>query len=214
MESLTEKGINGTIFTYGQTCSGKTFTMQGSDSNESCTGIVQMAAKDIFQFIKDDDTISECSVRVSYVEIYNEELRDLLNDNNRKSSGSLTIREDKLGSISVEGLKEVAVKSLDQLMKVFRVGERNKAVGSTKMNERSSRSHAILKIMLEKRTSLNATFSAEGKENLAALNSPSNDLVVKTTAVLNLVDLAGSESVRHTGASGMQKKEGGMINQR
>ena len=214
VESLTEKGINGTIFTYGQTCSGKTFTMQGSDSNESCTGIVQLAAKDIFQVIKDDDSNLECSVRVSYVEIYNEELRDLLNDNDRKSSSSLTIREDKIGSISVDGLKEVAVKSLDQLMEVFRVGERNKAVGSTKMNHRSSRSHAIFKIMLEKRTSLNATFSAGGKENLAALNSPSNNLVVKTTAVLNLVDLAGSESVRHTGASGMQKKEGGMINQR
>jgi hypothetical protein len=69
-----------------------------------------------------------------------EELGDILNDNNRKSSGSLTIREDKIGSILVDGLKEVAVKSLNQSMEVFRVrvGERNKVVGSTKMNDRSS----------------------------------------------------------------------------
>lgn len=203
VESVTEDGINGTIFTYGQTCSGKTFTMQGSGDNESCVGIIQLAAKDVFQSIKENESNSECSVRVSYVEIYNEELRDLLNDSNRRSSSSsgLIIREDKKGAISVDGLKEVAVKSLDQLMEVFKVGEKNKSVGSTKMNDRSSRSHAILKIILEK----NIVFNDE--------NSPSNDLVVKTTSVLNLVDLAGSESVRHTGASGMQKKEGGMINQ-
>jgi centromeric protein E len=82
------------------------------------------------------------------------------------------------------------------------------------MNDRSSRSHAILKIVFEKRTVVNPKLAAVDKENFADLNSPSNDLVVKTTSVLNLVDLAGSESVRHTGASGMQKKEGGMINQR
>lgn len=205
VESVTEEGINGTIFTYGQTCSGKTFTMQGSGDNDSCVGIIQLAAKDVFQSIKENESNSECSVRVSYVEIYNEELRDLLNDSNRRSSSgsSLIIREDKKGAISVDGLKEVAVKSLDQLMEVFNVGEKNKSVGSTKMNDRSSRSHAILKIILEKKIVFN------DKEN-----SPSIDnIVVKTMSVLNLVDLAGSESVRHTGASGMQKKEGGMINQ-
>ena len=151
------------------------------------------------------------------MEIYNEELRDLLNDNKRKSSTSLIIREDKRGSISVEGLKEVAVKSLDQLMEVFRVGETNKSVGSTKMNDRSSRSHAILKIIIERKTILNnavgENVDADDKENSPAVNKTS-ELVVKTTSSLNLVDLAGSESVRHTGASGMQKKEGGMINQR
>jgi centromeric protein E len=214
VESVTEEGINATIFTYGQTCSGKTFTMQGCDSHKGSVGIIHLAANDIFQTIKDDDSNSEYSVRVSYVEIYNEELRDLLSDNNRKSSTSLIIREDKTGSIAVDGLREVAVKNLDQLIEVFRFGEKNKSVGSTKMNDRSSRSHAILKIVFEKRTVVNPKLAAVDKENFADLNSPSNDLVVKTTSVLNLVDLAGSESVRHTGASGMQKKEGGMINQR
>ncbi|KAL7526397.1 LOW QUALITY PROTEIN: hypothetical protein ACHAXR_003436, partial [Thalassiosira sp. AJA248-18] len=212
VESATKDGINGTVFTYGQTSSGKTFTMQGCGGSDNSVGIIQLAAKEIFQTIKEeksDDSNSECSVRVSYVEIYNEELRDLLNDKSRKTSTSLIIREDKEGSISVEGLKEVAVNSLEQLMGVFRVGEANKSVGSTKMNDRSSRSHAILKIILERKTVINAV---DDKENSPGRNNPS-DLVVKTTSALNLVDLAGSESVRHTGASGMQKKEGGMINQ-
>lgn len=228
VESTTKKGVNGTVFTYGQTSSGKTFTMQGCNDPESSTvGIIQLAAKDIFQSIKEeqaDDSNTECAVRVSYMEIYNEELRDLLNDNNRRTSTSLTIREDKRGSIYVEGLKEVAVTSLEQLMEVFRVGERNKAVGSTKMNDRSSRSHAILKIIVERKTVLNPRGAASGgiddgdgedKENSLGSNAAAApELVVKTTSALNLVDLAGSESVRHTGASGMQKKEGGMINQR
>ncbi|EED96627.1 predicted protein, partial [Thalassiosira pseudonana CCMP1335] len=203
VESVANEGINGTVFTYGQTSSGKTFTMQGCGKDEDGTvGIIQMAAKEIFGSIKAERSenefggvsTSESTVKVSYIEIYNEELRDLLTDNKRKAKPTaLTIREDKRGSIAVENLKEVAVRSLDQLMEVFRVGESNKAVGSTKMNDRSSRSHAILRITIEKKTVL---YSERG-----------------SSSTLNLVDLAGSESVRLTGASGMQKKEGGMINQ-
>ena len=211
VDSVTNDGVNGTVFTYGQTSSGKTYTMRGAEcSNDDSgnIGIIQMSAKEIFNSIqkeKSNNPNSDCSVRVSYTEIYNEELRDLLNDSKRKSSStSLTIREDKRGSITVEGLKEVAVSSLDELMTVFQIGEANKSVGSTKMNDRSSRSHAILQITLQKKTTLDAD---NDKENDAGI-------VVTTTSTLNLVDLAGSESVRHTGSSGMQKKEGGMINQR
>jgi centromeric protein E len=215
VHSVTKEGRNGTVFAYGQTSSGKTFTMQGCDDSDS-TGIIQLAANDIFRYIKEENdanTHSEYSVRVSYVEIYNEELRDLLTDNKRKSSTTLVIREDKRGSISVEGLKEIAVNSLEQLMEVFRVGEANKSVGSTKMNDRSSRSHAILKIILERKTVLNPSDLEQGKENTTDTNA-SALIVNKTISSLNLVDLAGSESVRHTGATGQQKKEGGMINQR
>jgi centromeric protein E len=199
------------VFTYGQTSSGKTFTMQGSGGSTS--GIIQMAAHDIFETIRleKNEARSENTVKVSYVEIYNEELRDLLTD--KRKNSALTIREDKRGSITVENLKEVAVRSLEQLMEVFRVGEANKSIGSTKMNDRSSRSHAILKITIEKKT----TFNALEKENAEVNGSPSGkagSFVVKTSSTLNLVDLAGSESVRLTGATGMQKKEGGMINQR
>ena len=210
VDSVTNDAVNGTVFTYGQTSSGKTYTMRGADNSNDDSGnigIIQMAAKEIFNSIRKEkfnNPNSDCSVRVSYTEIYNEELRDLLNDSKRKSSTSLTIREDKRGSITVEGLKEVAVSSLDELMTVFQIGEANKSVSSTKMNDRSSRSHAILQITLQKKTTLDAD---DDKENDAGI-------VVTTTSTLNLVDLAGSESVRHTGSSGMQKKEGGMINQR
>lgn len=201
-------GVNGTVFTYGQTSSGKTFTMRGDDSKgDSSIGIIQMAAKEIFDSIqkeKSDNPNCECNVRVSYTEIYNEELRDLLNDSKRKTSTSLTIREDKRGSITVEGRKDVAVSSLEELMEVFRIGETNKSIGCTKMNDRSSRSHVIFQVTLQKKTTV---YDMEEKEN-------DDGIVVRTTSTLNLVDLAGSESVRHTGAMGMQKKEGGMINQR
>ena len=205
-------GVNGTVFTYGQTSSGKTFTMRGDDSkSDSSIGIIQLAAKEIFDTIQQEKSSNpncECNVRVSYTEIYNEELRDLLNDSKRKTSTSLTIREDKRGSITVEGRKEVAVSSLEELMEVFRIGEANKSVGCTKMNDRSSRSHVIFQVTLMKKTTLDTD---EDKEND---NERSDGIVVSTTSTLNLVDLAGSESVRHTGAIGMQKKEGGMINQR
>jgi centromeric protein E len=205
-------GVNGTVFTYGQTSSGKTFTMRGDDSkSDSSIGIIQLAAKEIFTTIQQEKSSNpncECNVRVSYTEIYNEELRDLLNDSKRKTSTSLTIREDKRGSITVEGRKEVAVSSLEELMEVFRIGEANKSVGCTKMNDRSSRSHVIFQVTLMKKTTLDTD---EDKEND---NERRDGIVVSTTSTLNLVDLAGSESVRHTGAIGMQKKEGGMINQR
>ena len=218
VSSVAKDGINGTVFTYGQTGSGKTFTMQGCKKSKS-DGIVQLAARDIFQSIKNNDNEDDavCTVRVSYVEIYNEELRDLLNDNSRKSSSSLEIREDKQGVIIVDGLKEVVVKSLEDLMKIFNAGEQKRSVGSTKMNDRSSRSHAILSITLERKTTTSAPkYDAnEQKENSDHNRATQSKLVVvKTTSTLNLVDLAGSESVRHTNAVGKQKEEGGMINQR
>ncbi|KAL3792726.1 hypothetical protein ACHAWO_002331 [Cyclotella atomus] len=209
VSSVTKDAINGTIFTYGQTSSGKTFTMQGAGETD---GIIQYAANDIFESIKQEDH-TENVIKISYVEIYNEELRDLLTDNKRKTT-SLVIREDKKGSITVENLKEVAVRSLDQLMEVFRVGETNKSIGSTKMNDRSSRSHAILRITIEKKTAVNVVEDVgDEKENNELASPKNNTCVVKTSSTLNLVDLAGSESVRLTGATGMQKKEGGMINQ-
>jgi centromeric protein E len=226
VSSVTMKDINGTVFTYGQTGSGKTFTMQGCKQSESSEGIIQLAARDIFQSIeerqvKDDydyEIKSVCTVRVSYVEIYNEELRDLLkNDSSRKSSSSLEIREDKQGVIIVEGLKEVVVKSLEDLMKIFKAGEKKRSVGSTKMNDRSSRSHAILSITLERKTTTSAPkYDAdEQKENSDHNQAASSNLVVvTTTSTLKLVDLAGSESVRHTNVVGKQKEEGGMINKR
>ncbi len=111
-----KNGINGTIFTYGQTSSGKAFKMQGNGHND-IGGIIQFAATDIFERIKQSwESSSESTVKVSYVEIYNEELWDLLTDNKRKTTLlSLNIREDKCSSITVQNLKEVAVRNLDRL---------------------------------------------------------------------------------------------------
>ena len=169
---LVTSVTGGGVFAYGQTCSGKTYTMQGGGcEGGGGVGIIHLAAKDIFQFIEDDhdSSNSECSVRISYFEIYNEELRDLLNDNDdrSKSSTSLIIREGKNGSIAVDGLREVEVTNLDQIMKVFKIGEKHNAVGSTKMNYRSSRSHAILKIAIDRRMVLRrTTFDEEVKKSM------------------------------------------------
>ena len=214
VSSVSNDGLNGTIFTYGQTSSGKTFTMQGVQETE---GLIQYAARDIFNTIEQHmNSNSESAVKISYVEIYNEELRDLLSDKRKSNQSSLVIREDRKGVIAIENLKEVAVRNLDQLMQVFRVGEANKSMGSTKMNDRSSRSHAILQITVEKKTTFNAPAEDYGdeKENNELTSPKNNSFMVKTSSTLNLVDLAGSESVRLTGATGQQKKEGGMINQR
>ncbi|KAL7524542.1 hypothetical protein ACHAWF_000989, partial [Thalassiosira exigua] len=154
VESAAEEGISGTVFAYGQTSSGKTHTMQGSDDG-SCAGVVQLAARDVFRALEGGEGGEErggtkarrYSVRVSYVEIYNEEFRDLLRESDGASQ-PLLIREDKRGAIAVDGLTEVPVSSPQELVDVFRRGGANKSVGATKMNDRSSRSHAILKIVV------------------------------------------------------------------
>ncbi|KAL9184754.1 hypothetical protein ACHAXT_012724 [Thalassiosira profunda] len=179
-------GYNGTIFTYGQTSSGKTHTMQGSGE---CSGLLQLAASDIFSHVEKERASSEAArgvfdlgdeeetsyaVKVSFIEIYNESFRDLL------------VPADANESARGFRATERVVNRMDELLRALAEGEKNRSVGSTKMNDRSSRSHAIFSIAIE-----------------------SND----ATATLNLVDLAGSESVRHTGATGERKKEAGYINQ-
>eukprot|EP00956_Cyclotella_meneghiniana_P008814 scaffold12086_cov66-Cyclotella_meneghiniana.AAC.2 len=216
VSSVSNNGLNGIIFTYGQTSSGKTFTMQGVRETE---GLIHYAARDIFKAIEqqiDKNKNSEHSVKISYVEIYNEELRDLLRDKRTSSNtSSLAIREDRKGAVTVQNMKEVAVQNLDQLMQVFRSGEDNRSMGSTKMNNRSSRSHTILKITVEKSTLHDPVGDCgDEKENNKQAHPKKKSFVVKTSSTLNLVDLAGSESVRLTGATGQQKKEGGIINKR
>lgn len=197
-------GLNGTIFAYGQTSSGKTYTMQGSGSIEEGSvsgdgGIVHMAAQDIFSYIaKTPDRVF--LVRASFVEIYNEEVRDLLGTNNN----ILQVREDPRRGIFVNSEEEIAV-NCSSLLQVLFKGEKNRAVAATAMNERSSRSHTIFKITIESRRK-----SSNNENDSDALD---DDGAVRVST-LNLVDLAGSESVRHTGNTGDRLKEGGKINQR
>jgi len=197
--SAVVNGLNGTIFAYGQTSSGKTYTMQGSGSIQegACTagGIVHMAARDIFSIIESQSD-RMFLVRASFLEIYNEEVRDLLS-----SSGStLPIREDPRRGVFVQSQEEMAA-DFNGLLTLLFQGEKSRQVASTGMNERSSRSHTIFRITIESR------------ENEDDVNNEGSDGAVRIST-LNLVDLAGSESVRHTGATGDRQKEGGMINQR
>lgn len=179
------------------------------------------------------------SVRMSCMELYNEELRDLLcSTTTPSSSTSLSIQEDRRGNVQIPGLTERIVDNIDELMEVIQIAEENRTVGSTAMNERSSRSHTIFRVTYEKKetttSTTNAATTAEGdndreeKENdhhsyrvgggsnINNNRSPQRNCtkVMTTVSTLNLVDLAGSESVRVTGAVGERQKEGGKINQR
>jgi centromeric protein E len=207
-------GLNGTIFAYGQTSSGKTYTMQGSGSIKEGSmgsgGVVHMAAMDIFNNIsKAQDRIF--LVRASFLEIYNEEVRDLLSDN----SPTLQIREDPRRGVFVQSREEI-VTNFEALLGILFQGESNRAFASTAMNERSSRSHTIFRITIESRNKgVAVSTNGEGTDdNSVKENVTPDDDGAVLISTLNLVDLAGSESVRHTGATGERQKEGGMINTR
>ncbi|XJO73607.1 hypothetical protein BDV3_004562 [Batrachochytrium dendrobatidis] len=179
------KGINGTIFAYGQTSSGKTHTMMGDESEP---GIILLAVENIFRHISKNQD-SEFLLRVSYLEIYNEVIRDLLEPGNINLKIHETINRD----IFVGNLSEHVVSSAVQIKEILAIGEGNRHIGETNMNDKSSRSHTIFKMVVESRFR---------KDNADAVK----------VSQLNLVDLAGSERVGHTGAEGIRLKEGGHIN--
>ncbi|XP_072666766.1 centromere-associated protein E isoform X3 [Canis lupus baileyi] len=184
------QGYNGTIFAYGQTASGKTYTMMGS---QDYLGVIPRAIHDIFQKIKKFPD-REFLLRVSYMEIYNETITDLLCDTQKMKP--LIIREDFNRNVYVADLTEEVVYTSDMALKWITKGEKNRHYGITKMNQRSSRSHTIFRMILESREK----------------GEPSNcDGSVKVSH-LNLVDLAGSERAAQTGAEGVRLKEGCNIN--
>ncbi|EED89602.1 kinesin motor protein-like protein, partial [Thalassiosira pseudonana CCMP1335] len=198
VSSVCHQGRNGTVFSYGQTSTGKTYTMHG---------IICSAARDIFQNVEDreesgkKESQSLTIVKVACMELYNEELRDLLvNNGNSSSSPALSIKEDRKGNVQIPNLTEQRVSSVDDLLTVIHAADMNRSVGATAMNQRSSRSHTIFRITYEKKEAKATHACSAGK-------------VVTTVSTLNLVDLAGSESVRLTNASGVRQKEGGKINQ-
>jgi len=170
VNSAAAEGKNGTIFAYGQTGSGKTYTMQGS---EGAGGIVYMAASDIFNHIENEPE-RVFLVRVSFIEIYNEEVRDLLVSGD---SASLTILEDKRRGVFVNS-NETIITSMNSLLSVLFAGEKNRSVAATGMNERSSRSHTIFRITVESR------LKEDGEDE---------EEVAVRISTLNLVDLVGSE---------------------
>ena len=178
------QGVNATILAYGQTGSGKTHTMHGGGGDR---GITPRVVAGIFDGISNAPETLEFMIRVSYVEIYLERVRDLLNP----SAANLTIRQSAEQGVFVEGVVEEYVGSNEELLELVRVGDAHRAVGATGMNESSSRSHSIITIHVLARDTL--TGSAR-------------------TSRLCLVDLAGSEAVSRTGAEGSTLNEAKTIN--
>ncbi|KAA0722652.1 E Centromere protein [Triplophysa tibetana] len=187
------EGYNGTIFAYGQTSSGKTFTMMGSEHNP---GVIPLAMADVFKTIKNCPK-KEFLLRVSYMEIYNETVTDLLCDSWKRKP--LEIREGNYKNVYVADLTEELVTSPEQALSWITKGEKNRHYGKTKMNQRSSRSHTIFRMILESRE----------RTDLASGENADGAIIVSH---LNLVDLAGAERASQTGAEGTRFKEGCNIN--
>ncbi|MED6134900.1 Kinesin-like protein KIN-7D, mitochondrial [Stylosanthes scabra] len=177
------EGVNGTVFAYGVTSSGKTHTMHG---DQDFPGIIPLAIKDVFSIIQDTPG-REFLLRVSYLEIYNEVINDLLDPTGQ----NLRVREDAQGTY-VEGIKEEVVLSPGHALSFIAAGEEHRHVGSNNFNLFSSRSHTIFTLMIES--------SAHGDEYDGVIFSQ-----------LNLIDLAGSESSK-TETTGLRRKEGSYIN--
>jgi kinesin family protein 5 len=180
-------GYNGTVFAYGQTGSGKTYTMMGADIGDpEAKGIIPRIVEQIFDRIMKSDSSIEFMVKVGYMEIYMEKIRDLLVPHN----DNLPIHEDKQRGVYVKGLHEFYVGSIDEVYMMLDKGGQARAVAATNMNQESSRSHAIFVIEV---TQKNESGSARSGR-------------------LFLVDLAGSEKVGKTGASGQTLEEAKKIN--
>ena len=187
-------GINGTIFAYGQTASGKTHTMQGSKDHP---GILRLAARHIFDEIASTPQ-RQYLLHVSYIEVYNEQVKDLLAEGD--VGAKLRIREDREKGFYVAGMTLEPVLAVEELISLLEQGEKRRHVGVTNMNEKSSRSHTIFTIQVESRE-MPTEDATDGDADFGVL-----------TSRIAFVDLAGSENVRNTGAKGERLKEGGNIN--
>jgi len=189
------EGINASILAYGQTASGKTFTMKGTGKKNP--GIIPLSIQDVFTYIQ-QATDKEFLLRVSYLEIYNEVINDLLAPENI----NLKIHEDPNGLIYVGNLKEEIVLSLDHVMSLISAGEAHRHVGTTNYNDQSSRSHTIFRMIIESKD-IGADPSSDGASS--AQSKPVR------YSCLNLIDLAGSEKASD-GLNAIRNKEGAYIN--
>jgi hypothetical protein len=134
------EGYNGTIFAYGQTGTGKTHTMTGVENDETDKGIMPRAFEDIFKCIKGDSNQTQFLVRASYLEIYNEEIRDLLSKNPKNR---LELHEKPDSGVYVKDLSYYAAKTAQEICDVMSIGIKNRSIGATAMNAHSSRSHSL-----------------------------------------------------------------------
>ncbi|KAI0192908.1 kinesin motor domain-containing protein [Xylaria flabelliformis] len=198
------EGYHGTVFAYGMTGTGKTFSMQGTASSP---GVIPLAITDIFSYIRETPT-REFLLRVSYLEIYNERIHDLLSMPTANATGAgsaqeeIKLREDSKRGVYATPLKEEIVQSPTQLLRVIARGDQARRTASTQFNARSSRSHAVVQIVVESRERLPGGSAAEGKRSGIF---PGGVRV----STLSLIDLAGSEKAAE---SKERRQEGSHIN--
>ncbi|XP_056279528.1 kinesin-like protein KIF1B isoform X19 [Pseudoliparis swirei] len=187
------EGYNVCIFAYGQTGSGKSYTMMGRQE-EGQEGIIPMLCEDLFEKINEDKNKEQLSysVEVSYMEIYCERVRDLLNPKNK---ANLRVREHPLLGPYVEDLSKLAVTSYTDIADLMDAGNKARTVAATNMNETSSRSHAVFTILFTQKK-----------------HDSQTDQSTEKVSKISLVDLAGSERADSTGATGTRLKEGANIN--
>ncbi|XP_035994067.1 kinesin-like protein KIF1A isoform X8 [Fundulus heteroclitus] len=187
------EGYNVCIFAYGQTGAGKSYTMMGRQEKDQ-QGIIPLLCEDLFTKINDisNDNSMSYSVEVSYMEIYCERVRDLLNPKNK---GNLRVREHPLLGPYVEDLSKLAVTSYNDIQDLMDSGNKARTVAATNMNETSSRSHAVFNIIFTQK-----------KHDMESENTS------EKVSKISLVDLAGSERADSTGAKGTRLKEGANIN--
>lgn len=190
IDSVLE-GYNGTIFAYGQTGTGKTFTMEGVRAVPELRGIIPNSFAHIFGHIAKAEGDTRFLVRVSYLEIYNEEVRDLLGKDQMQR---LEVKERPDVGVYIKDLSGYVVNNADDMDRIMTLGHKNRSVGATNMNEHSSRSHAIFTITIEC-----SEKGVDGNQHVRM-------------GKLHLVDLAGSERQGKTGATGQRLKEATKIN--
>lgn len=186
IESILD-GFNGTVLAYGQTSSGKTFTMQGILHSDELQGIIPRMVETVFEKINEAKETMEFMVKSAMIEIYNEKIRDLLDP----SKNNLNVHEDKQKGIYVDGLTEESIAKAEEVYDIIERGNSNRAIAATNMNANSSRSHSIF-IM---------SITMNDLENMSC-----------KTGKLYLVDLAGSEVISKTGATGSVLEEAKNIN--
>lgn len=182
-------GFNGTIFAYGQTGTGKTYTMEGTKNDPERRGIIPRSFEHIFNHIGRSENM-QYLVRASYLEIYQEEIRDLLHPD---QTLRFELKEKPESGVFVKDLSSAVCKSANEIQQLMRTGNQNRTIGATNMNEHSSRSHAIFLITIE----------------MSSMGDEAGGIRVGR---LNLVDLAGSERQSKTGSSGERLKEASKIN--
>ncbi|XP_019632735.1 PREDICTED: kinesin-like protein KIF13A isoform X3 [Branchiostoma belcheri] len=185
------QGYNACIFAYGQTGSGKSYTMMGAADNG---GLIPRLCVTLFDsIVSKSNEILSFKVEVSYMEIYNEKVRDLLDPGTTKHN--LKVREHKILGPYVDGLQVLAVTKYEDIEKLMNEGNKSRTVAATSMNEESSRSHAVFNIIVTQ-----------------TLKDLASGVTGEKVSKVSLVDLAGSERAAKTGAAGERLKEGSNIN--